>query len=244
MTLSKTLHGYRLASLVGLLSVVPVGAKAVELDLFELPLEELVNIRVITASSYEQTIQDAPAVMMVITRQEMLEYGANNLLEVLQRFPGFLPVADLTFGQRGAALRGDTNISGERVLTLINGRPYKSLVTSVYTTRSLYETFPLESIERIELIRGPGSVIYGTNAMTGVINIITRQDRGDTLEVSAKTGSFDSTEQGLRSAFQRGEVSGSLALKNKRSGGWQAQASNGVTNLDYEKSTDTQVLQA
>ena len=215
--------------------------------LLDLPLEALAQIPVLSASRYQQSIENAPAIINIITRRDIQRYGANNLLEVLQRFPGFVPVSDTTFGPRGSSLRGDTNISAERTLVLIDGRPYRSQVTSVYTARSLYQAFPLKGIERIELTRGPGSALYGTNAVTGVINIITRQADSSGVDVEIKAGSRD-TRQGNVSAHYRGDnLAVSVNADMQTSDGLESDIATVFSagqRMDYAKPTDSAVLQA
>ena len=215
--------------------------------LLDLPLEALSQIPVLSASRYQQSIENAPAIVNIITRRDIQRYGANNLLEVLQRFPGFVPVSDATYGARGSALRGDTNISAERTLMLIDGRPYRSQVTSVYTARSLNQAFPLKAIERIELTRGPGSALYGTNAVTGVINIITRQADHSGVEVEIKAGSWD-TRQGKVSAHYRDDdLAVRINADMQTSDGWESDIAtifSAGQRLDYAKPTDSAVLQA
>lgn len=196
-------------------------------ELLNMELEQLLQIKVVTASRAQQNIQDAPAVMSVITRDDILRYGGNNLMDVLKHFPGFVPVGDKAFGMHGTMLRGDTNTSGERILTLLDGQPYRSMQTAQDSTSALYRSFPLAAVERIELIRGPGSVIYGTNAVTGVINIITRRNsrRNDvanapTIEAGLQSGSWDTRKQTIFAAGEKNGWATNLTLENYRTDGW------------------------
>lgn len=189
-------------------------------DLLALSLEDLSNVSVSTASKFEQNIEDAPAVMSVITAEDIRSYGATNLLDILQHFPGFVPVADVTYGQRGSAIRGDSNVSAERVLILVDGRPYRSLASSATTSRMLYENFPLAAIAKLEFIRGPGSAIYGTNAVDGVLNIITRKNEDRTAEAVLNAGTQDSNGQSLFLADKGRDWNASLAAQVFRTDGF------------------------
>ena len=203
------------------------------------------QIEVEVASKSPQAVNDAPGIISVITRADIRRYGANTLLDVLQRFPGFVPVSDITFGARGSALRGDTNLNAERLLTLINGQPFLSNINAVHTTRNLYQAYPLQTIERIELIRGPGSSIYGTNAVTGVINIITRKEKQSYVEAELKLGSFSSKQQKLLVQYNEEDLQMSLALDLQSSDGWSSDIENAFMpgmRVAYDKPTEHQSL--
>lgn len=167
-----------------------------EEELFDLDLQALANIKVTSASRTEQTIQTAPSIISVITREDIDRYGANNLFDVMQYFPGYLSLSNGVIGRSGMALRGDSSFSSERLLTLVDGKPYRSMNSSGYVTNTLYQNFPLAGVERIELIRGPGSALYGSGAVTGVINIITRKATSKSSgELSAQAGTYDSNQE-------------------------------------------------
>jgi outer membrane receptor for ferrienterochelin and colicins len=145
-----------------------------ENEIYDLSLEELMNIKVDIASKYSEPIDDAPGVVSVVTAKEIEDFGATSLRDILERVTG---VVGLTgFGNRNVInLRGDQLLtSSKHVLILINGRPTRERIASG-EDMEVYAMFPINCIERIEVIRGSGSVLYGTNAFTGVINIITKQ---------------------------------------------------------------------
>jgi len=158
-------------------------------DLTELSLEELMNIEVTTASKKEQTIAEAPASVTVITREDIRRYGYRNLAEALLRVAGLYVDNDLSYqyvGIRGFARPGDYN---SRVLVLIDGH---KLNDPVYDYAAIGEDFPIdiESIERIEVVKGPGSSLWGTNAVLGVINVITRKGADiDGIRLTGEVGS-------------------------------------------------------
>ena len=196
-------------------------------ELLSMEIEELLQVKVVTASRYEQDIYNSSSVISVITREDILRYGGNSLLDVLQYFPGFIPVGDRAFGIHGAMFRGDTNASGEHILTLLDGQPYRSMQTAQYSTSALFRSFPLTAIERIELIHGPGSAIYGTNAMTGVVNIITRKevnianpDKTSVSELNIQSGRWDTHRQGLHYGAQHGDWLTRITLQNQKTDGW------------------------
>jgi outer membrane receptor for ferrienterochelin and colicins len=186
-------------------SPVPVGE---EMILFqEIP-------SVYGASKYEQKVTEAPASVSIITASEIRNYGYRTLADVLRSVRSFYVTNDRNYsyvGVRGFGRPGDYN---SRILLLVDGH---RLNDSVYD-QALVGTegiIDLDIIDRIEIIRGPGSSLYGSNALFAVVNIITRRGRDlKGAEVSGEAGSF-STYQGRLSygdKFQNGTeaiVSGS-----------------------------------
>ncbi|MEQ1779092.1 MAG: TonB-dependent receptor [Nitrosomonas sp.] len=152
-------------------------------------LDQLMNIRVIGASKYEQKQQQVAATVSIITRKDIRTYGWRTLNEALASLPGIYPTYDYQYdylGTRGFALPGDFNT---RVLITINGNRIND---ATYDQGPTGRDFPLDIdlIERIEFIPGPGSAVYGQNAMLGVVNIITRNGsdvRGVELSASYQT---------------------------------------------------------
>jgi len=162
-------------------------------DLTELPLEALMNIEVpmvYGASKYVQKATEAPASVTVVGAEEIKRYGYRTLADVLRSVPGFYTSYDRnnTFlGTRGLNL-GDFN---SRILLLVNGhRVNNDLTDGAYIGTDFI--LDIDLIERVEIIHGPGSVLYGNNAVFGVINVITRESRQvDGAEVAGSYGSFD-----------------------------------------------------
>jgi outer membrane receptor protein involved in Fe transport len=168
-------------------------------------MEQLLNIgfealtTVTVASKKEETIDHAPGVINVVTAEEIQRYGARNLRDVLNRQTHIQIVGSNLFPHNRTGLRGVTLTHVETdVLLLLNGRPIRDSGNSS-ANQDLYSSFPIETIKQIEIIRGPGSVLYGTNAFAGVINLITKK-APDTAEgnVSFSYGSFD-TKKGTLS---------------------------------------------
>lgn len=179
--------------------VLNTGNKS-QLDFFSLSLEELTQISVITDSKVEVDRWQASAVMSVITAEEIALMGANNLFDVFDRVPG-LHMLHSPAINRLTIRGGDPNQSTSRVLYLIDGKPFRVPGGNLMFYQ-LFNSFPLSLISRIEIIRGPGSALYGTNAMEGVINIITRKD-GAEGSLALKGGAFNtkSVNASLRQAF-------------------------------------------
>jgi len=109
------------------------------------------------------------------------------------------------------------------VLILINGRPARENIFGGLNN-SIYKTFPVSQISRIEIVRGPGSVLYGTNAYAGVINIITREYEKPEGEVSLEYGSFDAKKVEVSGAGRIKDLELSAGLNYFRNNGWPFRA--------------------
>ncbi len=165
---------------LSLVLLAQVDAGAADVD--DLSLEALLETRVEVATRDARTVTEAPNVVLVITRDDILASGARDLLEVLQLVPGFTFHQDVS-GVVGVAFRNLWGHEG-KVLVMLDGQEVNELL---YSTTTFGHHVLAHSIERLELIRGPGSALYGGSAELAVVNVITRQGR--TLqggEVSAR----------------------------------------------------------
>jgi iron complex outermembrane receptor protein len=157
--------------------------------------EELLNIygseRVLSiATGRRQSISRAPAVASVITAEDIQKIGARDLDEVLETIPG-LHVSVSPVGYNPIyTIRGIYSEFNSQVLMLFNGVP---ITTAFIGDRGqVWGGMPVQGIERIEVLRGPGSALYGADAYAGVINIITWGHEGEQQhELGARAGSFD-----------------------------------------------------
>lgn len=143
-------------------------------SLFSKDLSELMNMTVSTASSFEEPISEAPATVIVITKDEMKRRGYKEVSEVLNDLPGMDIVRPLGDTYLKNYWRGFRNTAGDPYLVLIDGVNYNHLYYNHSEVPLV--TFPISNIERIEVVYGPASAIYGANATNGVINVITRKD--------------------------------------------------------------------
>jgi outer membrane receptor for ferrienterochelin and colicins len=145
-------------------------------DLTSLPLEELNKVEVYSASKFSQKATEAPASISIITAIDIQRYGYRTFDEILRSATGFYTTYDRNYayiGVRGFGLTGDYN---SRILLLIDGhRMNENIYGSTYIGTDF--PLPLDLIERIEVVRGPGSSLYGTNAFFAVINVITKRGR-------------------------------------------------------------------
>lgn len=151
---------------------------------------------VTTATKKGEPIGRAPAVMSVVTAEEIRNMGVTSYLEVLQRVPG-LGVSITGFGQWILSVRGIRTDGSEKVKLLLDGHALNEAYFGSGLT--FFDDLPVENIERIEVIRGPGSALYGANAFVGVVNIITKKGADiDGVEASAGFGSFDTATVDLQ----------------------------------------------
>src|SRR5690348_3954957 len=163
-------------------------------DLTQVSLEDLFKVQVTSVSRKEQKLSRAGAAVYVITQEDIRRSGMTNIPDLLRMAPG-VDVARIDANAWAISIRGFNYRYSSKVLVLIDGRTvYTPGFSGVYWDQ---QTLPLEDIDRIEVIRGPGGTVWGANAVNGVINIITKSAR-DTQGglVSAGTGTKDSA-QGL-----------------------------------------------
>lgn len=160
----------------------------------DISLDSLLNIDISTAAKYEQSSSEAPASVTIITSEDIERYGYQTLEDVLNQVRGFYVSNDRNYsylGVRGFSRPTDYN---DRILLLLNGH---TLNENFYGQAFIGTELGLDlgAIERIEIVRGPGSALYGTNAMFAAINIITKKGNTiDGLNFSAETGSYGRRE--------------------------------------------------
>jgi iron complex outermembrane receptor protein len=141
------------------------------LDLNQLSLEELGNVKITTVSKDLESMQKTPAAAYVITQEDIRRSGATSLPEALRLAPG-VEVARIDADHWSVSVRGFAGQFSKSLLVLIDGRSvYTPLFSGVYWDA---QNVMLEDVDRIEVIRGPGGTIWGANAVNGVINIITK----------------------------------------------------------------------
>ncbi|MEO7427706.1 MAG: TonB-dependent receptor [Fibrobacteria bacterium] len=148
----------------------------------ELSLSDLMNLKVSVASRHSEEIGFAPGIISVITREDLERKHIATLYEALQTLPGVVPFLG---GQAQPMIlfRGDAyTANSNHILILIDGLPLRSELTDGPILKHL----PVSAIEQIEVIRGPGSVLYGSNAFTGVVSITLRKAESNSGEVGYK----------------------------------------------------------
>ncbi|HEU5338880.1 MAG TPA: TonB-dependent receptor plug domain-containing protein, partial [Sulfuricaulis sp.] len=159
--------------------------------LIELPLEQLLNLEVYSASKFTQKVSEAPSSVSIVTADDIRTYGYRTLADILKRIPGLYVTYDRNYsylGTRGFARPGDYNT---RILLLVDG--YR-ISDGIYDGGLIGTDFnvDVDLIDRVEFVPGPGSAIYGSSAVFGVINVITKKGRDiGGFEVSGEVASFD-----------------------------------------------------
>ncbi|MEP6494432.1 MAG: TonB-dependent receptor [bacterium] len=154
----------------------------------DLSLDSLLSTRISTASKYVQTAAEAPASVTIVTSDDIRQFGYRGLQDVLESVPGFYASNDRDYpyiGTRGFGRPTDYN---DRILLLVDGQ---TLNEQTWGAAMVGSDFPinLDAIERIEVVRGPGSAMYGTSAMFAVVNIITKTGTElDGVSVSGRLG--------------------------------------------------------
>ena len=144
------------------------------------------------ASKYEQKITEAPSAVTLITADEIRKYGYRTLTDILQSVPGFYVTYDRNYNYLGIRGFGRPEDFSTRVLLLVDGH---RLNDAIFNQAPIGTDFPIDVdlIDRVEIIRGPSSSLYGTNAFFAVINVIMKRGRNiKGAEVSTEIASYDS----------------------------------------------------
>ncbi|MCP4585277.1 MAG: TonB-dependent receptor [Pseudoalteromonas sp.] len=175
-------------------STIPLVANATEeQDLFSLSFEDLLDVQVDIASKTNETLSSVPSTMSVFSRKQIQALGVDNAYEVMN----FVPGMQSTRGDWVGAVPKDhargVYLDSGNVLVMINGERVNE---SSFGKASVYMPYiPIEVIEKIEFIRGPGSALYGSNAFLGAMNIVTSKERNTMQLVVGNNGRYGATGQ-------------------------------------------------
>lgn len=143
-------------------------------DEIKLSLDKLFNLKVTSVSGTAMDMKKSPAAIYVITPEDFKEQGHRTIADALRAVPGF-HVRQIDSSKFAISARGFSDRFADKLLVLIDGRSvYTPLFSGVYWE---IQDLPLEDIDRIEVIRGPGATLWGANAVNGVINIVTKSVR-------------------------------------------------------------------
>lgn len=187
-------------------------------QLMKLPINELLLVTAV--SKRPESVDDAPGIVTIFYRKDIEQFGAKNLRDILDRLPNTLTTTSSAFSVTHTSIRGHgPHNPEETVLILLDGKPLRDSASGGHNA-DLYLGLPVEMIERVELIRGPGSVLYGTFAFSGIINIKTRPFSETQGQVAATYGSEN---------YKRGTFTGHIEQPN-----WSFSTSFNVLGSDGE----------
>lgn len=179
------------AALAVCLLMVPATAAAQDErprgDVAGLDIDELARIEITSVSRHAEPVANATAAVSVITREDIRRSGAATLPDVLRLVPG-LQVGRVGSRDWAVSARGFNQQSANKLLLLMDGRSVYSPIFAGVFWDAL--AFPIDEIDRIEVIRGPGATLWGANAVNGVVNVITRpagESRGGRVALGAGT---------------------------------------------------------
>jgi len=192
-------------------------------------LEYLMNIEVTTVSREPERAQGVAAALHVLTREEIQRSGAVNLPDALRLVPG-VNVARINSNSWAVSIRGFNSRFANKLLVMIDGRSlYSPLYSGVFWDR---HNIPIDDIDRIEVVRGPGGTLWGANAVNGIINIITRHSsgtQGSRLETSVGT-----EDLGILSARHGGVIGTNASYRISA----KADAHDNTNLADYDDGND------
>ncbi|TQV87153.1 TonB-dependent receptor plug domain-containing protein [Aliikangiella coralliicola] len=199
--------------------------------LFDLSLEDLLEMRVIVSSKQSQLIQKAPGVVRVFTRNDIEKFGYLTLRDLLGNVPG-VQLDEARNGHTLIFMRGVQSRYNSKILLLIDGVPIRD---PYYGQFLIDEQIPLQNVERVEIISGPGSVLYGANGFAGVISVITRSDSN---EVQAYIGNDNTI--GLSVNAAKNNFSGFVDYYDTK--GWQPSRNRDGSTFDHDQRANNEQL--
>jgi iron complex outermembrane receptor protein len=183
-------------------------------DLFSLSLKQLSELKVDVASKQEETTADAPSSVTLITQQEIRNLGVQSVSEILDHVPGFMTAKRVGTGVGNTIYaRG---IGSDGILFLLNGQRLNDIYVGYSTI--INKSIPVENIKQIEIVRGPGSSLYGSNAYVGVVNIVTFHDMNN---VSLEMGNINTRRSTINISKKIGDLSFSAFLRTYADDGFE-----------------------
>lgn len=207
--------------------------------LYELSIDQLVNVKISGATRTMKKMSEVPASVTVFGHSELQKMGIDFLFELLSYVPGFQTSRDNDYGgmyfysSRGS----DTGQDTTAILLLIDGIPRQEIRNA--SASELSSLFPLDRIERIEVIRGPGAALYGSGAFLGVINIITV--KGNNV-AKVQTGQHDRQSANIQLSQQSGDWHFDAFLSGYKDGGENYRLDDRL-RTDLMKTSDPQSMQ-
>ena len=192
---------------------LPEAEKEEEADIELTVIGEILDQPVFTPFRREGKVRDATRPVYVINREEIEAQGARTVKEALRFVPGILPdgTAGTEIGSRSSQFIRGSNTA--QVLILLNGRPINELGSGGFDLSEI----TTDIVERVEVLPGGGSTLYGSDAIGGTINIITRRPTEDiTTKAQIRFGSYDLNEQSIQTSGKQGNISWLLGYNRTR----------------------------
>ena len=213
------------------------------LDTYNLSLAELGQVQISIATGNSTPLDKAPATASVIYAADIAAMGARNLDEVLETLPGLhVSLSSLNRLDSVYSVRGIHTGFNPQVLLLMNGVPVENTVTG---GRPILFRLPLSSVERVEVIRGPGSAIYGADAYAGVVNVITKDAKAiKSTEVGLRTGAFNSRDFWLETAAEWNDIGIAFNTNYQESDGDKTRRINADLQTTLDAALGTQASHA
>ncbi|WP_221792310.1 TonB-dependent receptor plug domain-containing protein [Aquisediminimonas sediminicola] len=202
--------------------------------LLDLPLEELLTVESTSVAKKRQKVSESAAAVFVITQEDIRRSAASTIADLLRMVPG-MEVADIQQGNIVVSARGFNSMFSNTITVMIDGRPtYMSSISGILWDMT---SLPVSDIERIEVVRGPGTTLWGNNAVNGVINIISRHS-SDSQGVIADVRLSGRKQQGSISyADQLGDAfSYRLYAMGSADGGYVDQQGKDLTTTTHHAS--------
>lgn len=212
------LFGLLLTGVPGFSQNTPVASEDFEIyELFDVSLEDILNVGMVSASQKKESVLDAPATAYIVTKDQIESRGYNNLVDLLTDIPQVeIQKNSSSLYRNIVSVRG---VSGnEKLLILENG---VRLTPSTGDFYILGNQFVLNYAERVEVIIGPASALYGVDAYAGIVNIITKNSESELNETAVRSsgGSYGTMEHSFQSSSNRGNfgylISGSMQTSNE-----------------------------
>ncbi|MDZ7261923.1 MAG: TonB-dependent receptor [candidate division KSB1 bacterium] len=193
----------------------------------EIPIYQAPTIT-ITATRSPKSVRDVSASVSILTSEDIATSNATSCTELLNTLPGLFVHKTGAFGRADVEIRG-LGARGTRVMVLVDGRPVKMGLFGCTITHSL----PLDNVERIEVVRGPMSVLYGSDALGGAINILTQKPTKPLqMDYTFSYGTYDTYQHRLRAGGTRGAWNFYATADKRKSDGH-------LTNSAYDGSDFT-----
>lgn len=168
------------------------------------------EVVLVSATLHPQKLSEAPAIASVIKEDEIRNMGARDLIDVLNKIPG-IHVTKGYYGKEEIESRGIKTDNSEKIKLLIDGHSVNDLLTGGATW--VFDSLTVDNLKRIEVIRGPGSALYGSNAFSAVVNVITKDGKDiDGVLLSVGRGNFNTSKINLQAGKKFNDLEIALSL--------------------------------